>query len=141
MSEIFDWVDKAGMQPEPITVEIWKQLPEEFRRGVEVVEGQAVRCESPTRLHQTITRYLANMLERAAQQHSAKYEECLDANMDFDVLLWELPRATIRRPDAALFRRAPAEELPAHKVLLAVELWAADRSASSSTGIICAPDG
>lgn len=28
---------------------------------------------------------------------------CLDTSTDFDVLLWEIPAATIRRPDAALF--------------------------------------
>ncbi|MBF8189351.1 Uma2 family endonuclease [Nonomuraea sp. K274] len=124
MSEIFDWVHKAGIQPEPITVDIWKRLPEEFCRQVEVVDGQAIRCESPSRLHQTVARRLTNMLERAAQRHSAQHEECLEANMDFDVVLWKLPRAQIRRPDAALFRCAPEEEkpLPAHMVLLVVEV-------------------
>ena len=124
MSEIFDWVHKAQMQPEPITVDIWRQLPEEFCRQVEVVDGQAVRCQSPSRMHQTVTRHLTNMLERAAERHSAQYQECLEANMDFDLVLWELPRAQIRWPDAALFRCAPAEEkpLPAPMVLLVVEV-------------------
>ena len=35
MSEIFDWASTARMHPEPITVEIWRQLPEEFCRQVE----------------------------------------------------------------------------------------------------------
>ncbi|MEQ4715379.1 Uma2 family endonuclease [Nonomuraea sp. B19D2] len=124
MSEIFDWVSKTELQPEPITLDIWKRLPEEFCRQVEVINGQAVRCESPTRLHQKMSRHLANMLERAARRHSAQAHECLDADMDFDVLLWELPATQIRRPDAALFRCAPEDEkpLPAHLVLLVVEV-------------------
>ncbi|WP_433437935.1 Uma2 family endonuclease [Nonomuraea sp. CA-141351] len=124
MSEIFDWVHKAGVQPEPITMDIWERLPEEFCRQVEVVDGQAIRCESPTRLHQTVVRRLTDMLERAAERHGKRQQECLEANMRFDVILWELPRVQIRRPDAALFRCAPSEQkpLPAHMVLLAVEV-------------------
>ncbi|MEV0617052.1 Uma2 family endonuclease [Nonomuraea sp. NPDC050404] len=124
MSEVFDWVHKAELQPEPITVDIWKQLPEEFCRQVEVVGGQAVRCEPPSRLHQTMARRLTNMLESAARRHTARTQESLEANSDFDVVLWELPRTHIRRPDAALFRCAPEDEkpLPAHLVLLAVEV-------------------
>jgi Uma2 family endonuclease len=124
VSEIFDWAKSAPMQPEPITVEIWRQLPEEFCRQVEVVDGQAVRCDSPSRLHQKVTRRLANMFETAAVRHTAEAEECLDADLDFDVVLWELPRAHIRRPDVALYRCAPDDEkpLPAHMVLIAVEV-------------------
>jgi Uma2 family endonuclease len=124
MSEIFDWASTARMQPEPITVEIWRQLPEEFCRQVEVTDGQAVRCESPSRLHQKMTRRLANMFEQAAQRHTAQAQECLDADLDFDVVLWELPRAQIRRPDVALYRCAPEDEkpLPAHMVLIVVEV-------------------
>ena len=124
MSEIFDWAKRAPMQPEPITVEIWRHLPEELCGPVEVGGGQAVRCESPSRLHQKVTRRLANMFEQAAIRHGAANEECLDADLDFDVVLWELPRAHIRRPDVALYRCAPDDEkpLPAHMMLIAVEV-------------------
>ncbi|MFC5826831.1 Uma2 family endonuclease [Nonomuraea insulae] len=124
MSDIYDWVQKAGVQPEPITLDVWKQLPEEFCRQVEVIDGQAVRCESPSRLHQKVARHLANMLERAVQRHGVRTQDSLDADMDFDVILWELPRAHIRRPDAALFRCAPEDEkpLPAHLALLVAEV-------------------
>src|SRR4051794_19457074 len=122
MSETFGWAPL--LQAEPITVELWKKLPEDFCRQVEVVNGQAVRCESPSRLHQKMTRKLANMVEQAAVRHSARYSDCLDADTDFDVILWELPEATIRRPDVGLFRCAPdgLRPLPAHLVLLAVEV-------------------
>ncbi|MFI6501587.1 Uma2 family endonuclease [Nonomuraea typhae] len=117
-------MEHAGLQPEPITLEIWRELPEEFCRQVEVLDGQAVRCESPSRLLQTMTRRLVNTLETAARQHVARTSECVEANMDVDVVLWEVSRAQIRRPDAALYRCAPDDErpLPAHLVLLVVEV-------------------
>src|SRR5688572_4154689 len=46
MSAIFDWARPDNVQPEPITVDIWRELPDEFCRLVEVVNGDAVRCES-----------------------------------------------------------------------------------------------
>ena len=41
MGAIHDWATPENLQPEPITVEIWRDLPEEFCRQVEVVNGQA----------------------------------------------------------------------------------------------------
>jgi hypothetical protein len=49
---IYDWAVTANLQPEPISVEIWRNLPEEFCRQVELVNGQVVRCEKPSRAHQ-----------------------------------------------------------------------------------------
>ena len=46
MGAIHDWATLENLQPEPISVEIWRELPEEFCRQVEVVNGQAVRCEA-----------------------------------------------------------------------------------------------
>jgi hypothetical protein len=48
---IYDWAVTANLQPEPISVEVWRNLPEEFCRQVELVDGQVVRCEKPTRAH------------------------------------------------------------------------------------------
>jgi Uma2 family endonuclease len=64
------------------------------------------------------------MFEQAAVRHTAEAEERLDADLGFDVVLWELPRAHIRRPDVALYRCAPDDEkpLPASMVLIAVEV-------------------
>ncbi|MEO5875809.1 MAG: Uma2 family endonuclease [Streptosporangiaceae bacterium] len=124
MSEIYDWAKNTPLQPEPITVEIWKQLPEEFCRQVEIVDGQAVRCESPSRLHQKMARHLANMAEQAARLHASESGECMDADMDFDVVLWQLPRTHIRRPDVTVFRCVPEDEkpLPSHYALLVIEV-------------------
>ncbi|GAA5042188.1 Uma2 family endonuclease [Nocardia callitridis] len=125
MSAIFDWAKSDNLQPEPITLEIWRQLPEDFCREVEVVNGEAIRAESPTRPHQKAARRLANMLESAAEAHVRQYQDgCLDVETDFDVVLWELPRTTIRRPDVALFECAPPEvrPLPTSLVKLIIEV-------------------
>ncbi|GAA4080718.1 Uma2 family endonuclease [Nonomuraea soli] len=125
MSAIFEWARPENLQPEPITVEIWRELSEEFCRQVEVVNGQAVRCDSPTRQHQTAVRRVANLLESAAERHmDHHHDNCLDVNSDFDVTLWEVPSATIRRPDVALHRCAPADlrPLPASFLTLVVEV-------------------
>lgn len=125
MSAIFDWATPENLQPEPITLEIWRELPEEFCRQVEVVDGQAIRCDSPTRQHQTAARRITNMFEAAAELHMAQRDDvCLDVNGDFDVTLWDVPKATIRRPDAALFNCTPEDirPLPASYVRVIVEV-------------------
>lgn len=44
------------------------------------------------------------MLDAAAEAHMERNPgTCLDTSTDFDVLLWEIPAAAIRSPDAALF--------------------------------------
>ena len=65
------------------------------------------------------------MLDAAASAHMEHNPgTCLDTSNDFDVLLWEIPAATIRSPDAALFERAPSDihPLPASlaRVIVAV---------------------
>jgi Uma2 family endonuclease len=125
LSELLDWAREENLQPAPITLEIWKELPEDFCRLVEVVNGEAVRAEAPTRPHQKATRRLADLIETAAEAHMSRYNDgCLDVDTDFDVLLWELPRVTIRRPDVALFQCAPADlrPLPASMVQLVIEV-------------------
>jgi hypothetical protein len=54
-----DWVKSDPLQPEPITLAIWMELPEDFCRQVEVVDGQAIRCASPTRTRQRVARAIA----------------------------------------------------------------------------------
>jgi Uma2 family endonuclease len=125
MTAIFDWANPDNLQPEPITVEIWRQLPEEFCRRVEVVDGNAVRCQEPSRAHQKAARRITNMIEQAAHSYMrANPEDCLDADGDFDVVLWEEPRATIRSPDAALFECVPNDvrPLPARHIKVIVEV-------------------
>jgi Uma2 family endonuclease len=125
MSAIYDWATPGNLQPEPITEEIWRNLPEEFCRQVEVVNGQAIRCDSPSRAHQTAVRRLANMLESSAEEYAALHPgSCLDVNSDFDITLWDLPAATIRRPDVALHNCAPSDlrPLPASYLRIVIEV-------------------
>lgn len=63
---IYDWAVTANLQPEPITVEVWRNLPEEFCRQVELVNGQVVRCEKPSRAHQAAATRVVAMLGAAA---------------------------------------------------------------------------
>lgn len=125
MSAIYDWATIGNLQPEPITVEVWRNLPEDFCRQVEVVNGQAVRCDAPTRQHQPALRRIANLLESAATDFMATHPSArLDVNIDFDVTLWEVPASTICRPDVTLHDCAPGDmrPLPASYVRVVVEI-------------------
>jgi Uma2 family endonuclease len=125
MGAIHDWATPENLQPEPITVEIWRDLPEEFCRQVEVVNGQAVRCEAPRRAHQAAARRLATVLDSAAADYVALHPgSCLDVSNDFDVILWDVPAATIRRPDLALHNCAPDDvrPLPASCIRVIIEV-------------------
>jgi len=122
---IYAWAVTANLQPEPVTVDVWRNLPEEFCRQVELVNGQVVRSERPSRAHQAAASRIIAMLDAAAETHMQKNPgTCLDTSGDFDVLLWEIPAATIRSPDAALFDCAPndSKPLPAHLIKVIVEV-------------------
>jgi Uma2 family endonuclease len=122
---IYDWAVTANLQPEPISVEVWRNLPEGLCRQVELVNGQVVRCEKPTRAHQAAATRITAMPDAAAEAHMERNPgTCLDTSSDFDVLLWEVPAATIRSPDAALFDCAPNDlrPLPAFHLKVVVEV-------------------
>jgi Uma2 family endonuclease len=122
---IYDWAVTANLQPEPISVEVWRKLPEEFCRQVELLHGQVLRREQPTRAHQAAATRLTAMLDAAAEAHMERNPgTCLDTSSDFDVLLWEVPAATIRSPDSALFDCAPnnLRPLPAAHLKVVVEV-------------------
>lgn len=67
MASIYDWAVPSNLQPEPITLEVWRNLPEDFCRQVELVNGQAVRCENSSRAHQAAASRIAAMLDAAAR--------------------------------------------------------------------------
>ncbi|MGY0501437.1 Uma2 family endonuclease [Nocardia sp. FBN12] len=125
MSAIFDWARPDNIQPEPITLDIWRELTEEFCRLVEIANGDAVRCVSPAPVHQKAVHRLLTMFEAAAKRQMVDDPSTrLDAGHDIDVVLWELPRATIRRPDIALFECVPSEirPMPARHLKIAAEV-------------------
>ncbi len=65
------------------------------------------------------------MLDAAAEAHIERNPgTCLDTSSDFGVLLWEVPAATIRSPDAALFDCTPNDvrPLPAFHLKVVVEV-------------------
>jgi hypothetical protein len=98
-ASIYDWAVPANLQPAPVTVEVWRNLPEEFCRQVEVVNGQVIRRAKPTRAHQAAASRIAAMLDAAAEAHMERNPgTCMDTNGDFDVVLWEVPASTIRSP-------------------------------------------
>ncbi|WP_306360718.1 Uma2 family endonuclease [Nocardia sp. CC227C] len=125
MTRVLDWARPENLQPEPITLDIWKQLPHEFRRLVEVVNGDAVRADKPTLAQRNAARRLSSMLETGAEKHMNRYNDgWLFVATDLDVLLWDLPRVTVRRPDVALFCGEPSDfgPMPAARIKIAVEV-------------------
>jgi Uma2 family endonuclease len=136
MPSIYEWASPENLQPEPITVEIWRNLPEEFCRQIEVINGQAIRCDAPSREHQTATRRITGMLESAAEADMAGRPDArLDVSSGFDVILWELPAATIRRPDAALHTCAPADQRPLPTSAIAVVVEVVSPGTTKTDGV------
>lgn len=125
MTGVMEWARAENLQPEPITLDIWKRLPRDFCRLIEVVNGDAVRADNPTVAHRNAGRRLSSMLETAAEKHMNRYNDgWLFVATDLDVLLWDLPRVTLRRPDVTLFCGEPNEfgPMPAARVKIAVEV-------------------
>lgn len=76
---IYEWAVTANLQPEPITVEVWRNLSEEFCSQVELVNGQVVRCGHPSRAHQAAASRTTAMLDAAAEAHMERNPgTCLD---------------------------------------------------------------
>ncbi|WP_067534663.1 Uma2 family endonuclease [Nocardia crassostreae] len=125
MSGVIEWARAENLQPEPITLDVWKKLPRDFCRLVEVVNGDVVRAEAPAQPHRNAAQRIASMLEAAAETHMSRYNDgWLYVGLDQDVLLWELPRVTVRRPDIALFSCSPTDSglLSAARVKIAIEV-------------------
>ncbi|MFI6169977.1 Uma2 family endonuclease [Nocardia sp. NPDC051052] len=125
MSAVFDWARVENLQPEPVTVEIWQQLHEDFRQLVEVTNGNIIRTRESTRIHREAVGRIADVIGIAvvADRHQHNGYP-LDVHTGCDIVLWAEPQATIRRPDAALLS-GPRHELlplPAHQVKLVVEV-------------------
>jgi Uma2 family endonuclease len=112
-----EWYDEM---PEFITEAEYRGLSEDICRTIEVVYGQIIRCESPTRRHQRIARRLANALETARQPA----DPCLTVEIDVDVVLWRIPRFTFRRPDVVVYTCIddPVRTLTAQEAVMVVEV-------------------
>ncbi|MEY9863508.1 hypothetical protein ABH935_009161 [Catenulispora sp. GAS73] len=119
----FELVEKAGLL-DGVTLEMWKHIPEDFCRDHELDNGRLIRRQSGNRGHQLASRRLANAIEGAARKTMRDgVHPCLTVSQDLDTRLWEVPRATVRRPDVLVYRcLEPDEDLWAKDVLLTVEI-------------------
>jgi Uma2 family endonuclease len=119
----FELVEKAGLL-DGVTLEMWKHIPEDFCRDHELDNGRFIRRQSGSRGHQLASRRLANAIEEAARKAMRDgVHPCLTVSQDLDTRLWEIPRATVRRPDVLVYRcLEPDDDLWAKDVLLAVEI-------------------
>src|ERR1700678_1770030 len=123
--------ERVASLPE-ITLDVYKNLPEDVCTRIEVVDGWMVRCESPEPSHQTIARNLANHLWAAVNELDRRQGTCHRVNNDLDVLLAESPKLHFRRPDVIIYRcvdtdRGKWGRKPyASDCLLVVEIVSAD---------------
>ena len=85
--------ERVASLPE-ITLDVYKNLPEDVCTRIEVVDGWMVRCESPEPSHQTIARNLANHLWAAVKELDRRQGTCHRVNNDLDVLLARAPSST-----------------------------------------------
>jgi Uma2 family endonuclease len=110
MSEAIDWgwLRHALDTPE-VTLDVYLAIPEELARQVEVIDGQLVRCESPTPSHQIIAHNLVSALRDAAKDSDARFGSCHKVVGDVDVLITEVPRLHFRRPDVSVYRCIPED--------------------------------
>lgn len=116
-------VHEAGLI-DGITFEMWKHIPEEVCRDFELDNGRLIRRQSGSQGHQGASLALASAIKEAARKAvSDGVHPCLAVRQDLDTRLWEVPRATIRRPDVLAYRcLEPGADLWAKDVLLAVEI-------------------
>ena len=119
----FELVEWAGLL-ENVTLEMWKHIPEDFCRDHELDNGRLIRRECGGRGHQYASLQLAIVLKAAAKKAVEDGAfPCLKVVQDLDTRLWEVPRATVRRPDVLVHRCLdPKDDLWAEHMLLAVEI-------------------
>jgi Uma2 family endonuclease len=112
-----EWYEEM---PEFITEAEYRALSEDISRTIEVVYGQIIKCESPTRRHQRIAFRLAEALTSAIPS----YGPCLSVDIDVDVILWRVPRFTFRRPDVVVYQCIddPVRTLTAQEAVMVVEV-------------------
>jgi Uma2 family endonuclease len=108
-----------------VSVAWWDVLPEDFCRDHELDRGEPIKRQSGSPGHQTAMRRLANAIEQAARSAVREgLHDCVAVNHDVDVRLWDVPGATVRRPDVLAHRCLEVGDttLWAHSVLLVVEI-------------------
>jgi Uma2 family endonuclease len=110
MTEAIDWDELRGLARLPrITLDAYRDMPQDISKQIEVVDGWLVRCESPEPSHQAIAHNLVNGLRGAAKRLDRENGTCHRVIADLDVLLSEGPisegsRLHFRRPDVVVYR-------------------------------------
>lgn len=120
----YELVEKAGLL-DGITLEMWTHIPEEFCRDHELDRGRLIRRESGTPGHQSASLSLAMLLKNAARNAvEAELYPCLRASQDLDTRLWDVPGATVRKPDVLVYRclEEGRNRVWGYDLLLAVEI-------------------
>jgi Uma2 family endonuclease len=111
------WFDEL---PESMTEAQYRDLPEEVARTIEIVYGHVIKCESPVPRHNRIARRLSYALESARPPAGP----CLTVETEIDVVLWRIPRFTLRRPDVVVYECLddPARKPTAQETVMVVEV-------------------
>lgn len=105
-----------------LTAEMWDELPENICRRIEVIGGQVVFMQAPTRDHQKAATLLWVALRKDAATFTARTGQCVDSAPDSDLRLENAPLHH-RRPDAIFFRCIDADALPTpENTLLVIEV-------------------
>jgi Uma2 family endonuclease len=105
MTEVIDWSEFRNLAHLPeITLDLYRQMPEEIGKRVEVVDGWIARCESPEPTHQTIARNFANQLWAAVKEMDRRKRTCHRVANDVDMLIAEVPKLHVRCTDVSVYR-------------------------------------
>lgn len=120
----FRLAEEAGLL-EDVSVARWDALDEEFCRDHELDRGRLIRRESGSPGHQDAAVSLVGVLKNAARSAvEAEMFPCLRASVDLDTRLWDVPGATVRRPDVLVYRclEEGRRRVWGYDLLLAVEI-------------------
>jgi Uma2 family endonuclease len=105
-----------------LTAEMWEEMPEGICRRIEVIGGQVIFMQSPSRDHQKAVSLLWMALRGHSAKAAADTGQCLDSSPDADLRLDNAPLHH-RRPDVIVFRCIERTALPAAEdALLVVEI-------------------
>lgn len=100
----FSLAEEAGLL-DGVSVALWDALPEDFCRDHELDRGRLIRRQSGSPGHQSASLSLAIVLKSAARSAvQAGLFPCLRASQDLDTRLWDVPGATVRKPDVLVYR-------------------------------------
>lgn len=105
MTEAFDLPDLKELSQLPaITLDVYKALPEDVSKMIEVVDGWLVRAESAEPSHNIIQVNFVNALRDSVKRMDLRDNTCHRVNHDLDVLISEGPNFHLRRPDVVVYR-------------------------------------